>query len=315
MMTDKTYSHQPVLTDEIVSFLSLKEDGVGRIIDGTVGYGGHSSLLLNKNAQAELLGIDRDGKALSSARKSLAFAHGRVHLFQGNFSNLKDFANRLGWHSVDRILLDLGISSPQIDDAARGFSHRLKGPLDMRMDTRSPITACCLLNKASVAELQQIFYRFGEIRRSRKLAEAIVARRKTKPWVTTDEFADLCEQVLGKSRPGKLPTPTLCFQAIRIAVNHELEELEMALDDALDLLVPKGRIAVISFHSLEDRIVKLKFREAATECICPPGLPLCRCDHKQILRLLTKKPVVPGEEEVKRNPRSSSAKLRVAEKL
>ena len=248
-----------------------------RLIDGTLGCGGHSSLILKANPQAQLLGIDRDGDALERAGEILDFAADRITLKRGNFSELADFSREVEWDSVDAILLDIGISSPQIDDAERGFALRLDGPLDMRMDKRSPLTASRLLNNSSETELARIFYEYGEEKRSRRLARAIAERREEKPFERTLEFAEFCEKVLGKSRPGKLPTPTKIFQALRIAVNDELGELKKALHDAIPLLKSGGRLAVISFHSLEDRIVKEFFREQAASCICPPGLPVCAC--------------------------------------
>jgi 16S rRNA (cytosine1402-N4)-methyltransferase len=308
------FKHLPVLYREVVEYLMVFK-GPCRIIDGTLGCGGHSSLILKANPQAQLLGIDRDRDALKRAGENLSFAEERVKLVRGNFSELSVFANDIGWESVDGILLDIGISSPQIDDAERGFALRLDGPLDMRMDRRSDITASRILNHRPESELADIFYKYGEERRSRRLARAIVERREEKPFERTLEFADFCEKVLGKSRPGKLPTPTKCFQALRIAVNDELGELERALDEALPLLKSKGRLAVISFHSLEDRIVKEFFREKAASCICPPGLPVCTCNHKAQIRILTKKPLTAKADEIEFNRRAASAKLRVAEKI
>jgi 16S rRNA (cytosine1402-N4)-methyltransferase len=302
------------MAGEVLKYLVVK-DGPVRFIDGTVGGGGHSSLILKKNLQAEVLGIDRDNEALARARTELSFAQNRIHLCRGQFSRLTDFAERNGWRSVDGILLDLGVSSLQLDDPERGFSHRLDGPLDMRMDRRSARTACRLLNQAPAEELAGIFREYGEIREHRRLAAAIVARRAQKPWSGTLELAALCEAVLGKSVPGKLPRPTLCFQALRLAVNDELAELDQALAAALALLVPGGRLAVISFHSLEDRMVKQFFQVAARDCVCPPGLPICVCKHRRELQIITRKPLRAAPEEVRDNRRAAPAKLRVAEKI
>lgn len=309
-----SFSHIPVLASEVVDNLVVK-DGPCRIIDGTVGYGGHSSLILRKNRRAVVLGIDRDGEALSHVRESLAFASDRVHLYRGEFSGLADFADEQGWSLIDGILLDLGVSSPQIDDPRRGFSHRLDGPLDMRMDKRSPITASRILNRYPEDDLKVIFREYGEIRRAGKLAAAIVARRMERPWEGTLELAELCERVLGRTRPGGPPAPTLCFQALRMAVNSELDNLAAALAAGLELLAPGGRFAVISFHSLEDRMVKRFFRREASECLCPPGLPQCVCGHKPRLRLVTRKVITAGENELKVNRRAASARLRVAERI
>jgi 16S rRNA (cytosine1402-N4)-methyltransferase len=307
------FKHLPVLYREVLEYLTF--DGPCRIIDGTIGSGGHSSLILKANPQAEILGLDRDGDALERAGEKLEFAGGRVRLKRGNFSELAEFAAEIGWNEVDAVLLDVGVSSPQIDDAGRGFSLRLDGPLDMRMDKRSQLTASRLLNRETETELARIFYEYGEERRSRRLAAAIVARRREKAFERTLEFAEFCESVLGKSRPGKLPVPTKCFQALRIAVNDELGELKRALEKAVPLLKKGGRLAAISFHSLEDRIVKEFFREQAASCVCPPELPVCVCKHQAQLKILTRKPLTARADEIKFNRRAASAKLRIAEKL
>ena len=308
------YSHIPVLPEEVLDFLNC-QTGKVRIIDGTLGCGGHSKLILERNDKAEVLGIDRDGDALIRARETLSFASGRTHLARGKFGDLTEHATAIGWDLVDGVLLDLGISSPQIDDSRRGFSHRLNGPLDMRMDKRSPNTASRLLNRETEDDLAKIFRDYGEISKSRALARAIVKRRETMPWTETSELVELCEKVLGNPRKRGLPAATLCFQALRIAVNDELGELKQGLENAIKVLKPGGRIAVISFHSLEDRIVKQFFREKATDCICPPGCPVCICDHRSEVKVLTSKPVMAGKAELEINRRSASAKLRVAEKL
>jgi len=307
------FKHLPVLYREVLEYLTF--DGPCRIIDGTLGCGGHSSLILKSNPQAELLGIDRDSDALERARESLRFAERRIKMVRGNFSELVSSANEYGWDSVDAVLLDVGVSSPQIDDSKRGFALRLDGPLDMRMDKRSQVTASRILNYRGETELANIFYEYGEERRSRRLARAIVERREEKPFERTLEFAEFCESVLGKSRPGKLPTPTKCFQALRIAVNDELGELKQALSEAVPLLKKGGRLAVISFHSLEDRIVKEFFKEQAASCVCPPGMPVCICDHPAQIKILTRRPVQAQADEIEFNRRAASAKLRVAEKL
>ena len=307
------FKHLPVLYREVLEYLTF--DGPCRIIDGTLGCGGHSSLMLKSNPQAELLGIDRDGDALERAKENIRFAERRIKMIRANFSELASSANEVGWDSVDGILLDVGVSSPQIDDSKRGFALRLDGPLDMRMDKRSQVTASRILNYRDETELADIFYQYGEERRSRRLARAIVERREEKPFERTIEFAEFCESVLGKSRPGKLPTPTKCFQALRIAVNDELGELKTALKEAVPLLKKGGRLAVISFHSLEDRIVKEFFKEQAASCICPPGMPLCICDHPAQVKILTRRPIRAQTDEIEFNRRAGSAKLRVAEKL
>jgi 16S rRNA (cytosine1402-N4)-methyltransferase len=298
----------------VVDLLLAGRRGPCRIIDGTIGNGGHSSLILQTNTAAEVLGIDRDDEALARAKTMLAFAESRVRLVHDRYSRLAARATEQRWRSVDAVLLDLGVSSPQLDDARRGFSHRLDGPLDMRMDRESGMTASRILNFTEEEELARIFYQYGEIRESRRLARAVVQRREQQPFQRTGEFAALCADVCGRSRRS-LPAATLAFQALRIAVNEELAELEQGLAAATDLLAPGGRLAVISFHSLEDRRVKQFFRRESTTCLCPPGLPVCICHHRPRLREITRKPVVANAAEVAANPRTACAKLRVAERL
>lgn len=308
------FSHVPVMYREVVEYL-MPTGGSCRIVDGTVGCGGHSALLLKQNPLAEVLGIDRDGEALERAEKALAFAAERCRLVRGEFGSLAEIARSIGWDNVDAVLLDIGVSSPQLDDARRGFSFRLDGPLDMRMDTRRGMTAARLANHASEAELAKIFSEYGEVSGSYKLARAVVARRREKLFATTVDFADFCESVLGRSRPGRLPSPTKVFQALRIAVNDELGELRRGLEGAVSILKPGGRLTVISFHSLEDRIVKNFFRDAAAACACPPGLPACVCRQIPRLKVVTRKPVTAGADELTANRRAASARLRAAEKL
>ena len=305
--------HLPVMPEEILYYFSTASNG--RIADCTVGYGGHSSLILDKYPESEIIGIDRDTQAIEYAEKRLEFAGNRIRIFHSEFSSLKECVQNAGWSGLDGILMDLGVSSPQIDNGERGFSFKNDGPLDMRMNRQSPMTAARVLNRFRQEDLADIFYKYGEIRESRRLARAIVERRKEKPWKNTGEFAELCGKVINSGRKKSIPPATLCFQALRIYVNRELEELEETLKDAVELLNRGGRIAVISFHSLEDRIVKHFFREAARECVCPPGLPQCVCSHKKSLKILTRKPVTAGKNEIRQNPRSACAKLRVAEKL
>ena len=310
------YGHIPVLPQQTVELLTGTRQGTCRIIDGTLGCGGHSALLLRKLPQAELLGIDRDADALARAEKVLAFADGRIRLMQSDFASVRSAAQSAGWDDgVDMILLDLGVSSPQIDDPERGFSFRHEGPLDMRMDRRSPLTASRVLNTYPEQELARIFREYGELREANRLARAVVAERRLAPFETTGAFARLCERVLHRAvRKNAPPAPTLCFQALRIEVNDELGQLRKALQDALALLKPKGRIAVISFHSLEDRIVKQFFQSMAESCKCPPGCPVCICNWKPKLRILTRKPVTAETDELRANPRAACAKLRAAEK-
>lgn len=268
------FGHIPVLPRQTVGLLTGERQGRCRVIDCTLGCGGHSALILKKLPEALLLGIDRDADALARAEKALAFADGRVRFAQSDFASIKTVAQAAGWDDgVDMILLDLGVSSPQIDDPQRGFSFRYEGPLDMRMDKRSELTASRVLNTYSERELDRIFREYGELRESRRLARAIVEERAKAPFERTSEFARLCDSVLKRYlRKNAPPAPTLCFQALRIEVNDELGQLERALEDAVGLLNPKGRIAVISFHSLEDRIVKHFFQSMAETCKWSAGV-------------------------------------------
>lgn len=311
-----TFHHIPVLAEGVLEHLVFPTDRKVRMIDGTLGGGGHSSLLLEKYPDLELLGIDRDEMALENAAKKLSFAGSRVHLRHGEYAGMKEYAQEIGWEKVDGILLDIGVSSPQIDLPERGFSWRNEGPLDMRMDQSSDVTAGRVLNFSSEEELTRIFREYGELRSAAKLARAVVEQRAVSFFGTTADLVALCDKTLGKSPPGKLPIPTLVFQALRIAVNRELEQLEEGLAGAAELLNPGGRLAVISFHSLEDRIVKEFFRRESVQCVCPPGLPVCCCGHKAVLSLpLRFKVVTASKEELKNNPRAACAKLRIAEKM
>jgi len=249
----------------------------------------------------------------SSALEEQGFGN-RAKLYRGSYSAMSAFAAQVGWSAVDGILLDIGVSSPQIDDPARGFSYRQDGPLDMRMDTRSPISAASLLNTESEQELKRIFRKYGEERKAGAVARAVVRRRESKPWERTGEFAELLDAVAWRRRGGP-PAPACCFQALRIAVNDELGELERGLRAAVSLLRPGGRVVAISFHSLEDRIIKHFFRDEAITCVCPPDCPMCICDKVATLKVITRRPVRAGEEELSRNRRASSAKMRVAERL
>ncbi len=310
-----TFAHIPVLPEEVVKYMSMGP--LNRWIDGTLGGGGHASLLLKAHPEAELLGIDRDDHALSHAREVLNFGGKRVHTRKGRYSEMSFFAEDEGWEKVDAILLDIGVSSAQIDNGSRGFSFRMDGPLDMRMDSSSPLTASRILNHYPAEELERIFREYGELDggSARRLSLAILERRELEPFSGTLDFAALCEKVLRKPRRNAPPVATLPFQALRIAVNGELDELHEGLERAVELLSPGGRLCVISFHSLEDRIVKNFFRDMALSCKCPPGLPVCTCGWSPKLNVATKHPVVAGEKELAENPRAACAKLRVAVKI
>ena len=305
--------HQSVLLNEVVEAFPFGEEKK-LLIDGTLGNGGHSAALLRKYPGLHILGIDRDTDALERAARTLAFAKDRVTLVHGNFSDLAGKLEEYGAEKADGILLDIGVSSPQLDDPARGFSWRAEGPLDMRMDRTSPENASRLLNRAPEAELAEIFREYGELRSARKLAAAVVETRQKKPFATTMDLVELCDRVLGKSRPGTLPMPTLVFQALRIAVNDELGELRQALKAAVDGVAPGGRLTVIGCHSLEDRIVKRFFKEEAASCVCPPGLPVCICGKQASLKIVTPHALTATDEERTANRRSACAKLRIAEK-
>ncbi len=307
--------HIPVLAEETLRLLMPDCTKACRIVDGTLGFGGHSSLILKSNPQAELLGIDRDRAALASSAERLAFAGGRAHLVHDVFSHLAEQTERIGWDGVDGILLDIGVSSPQIDNPERGFSWKGNGPLDMRMNSGHGRTAADILRESGQDELTRIFRDYGEIREASALARAVIAQRQVEAIERCDQFTAVCDKVLGRRcKQGGLPAPTLPFQALRIAVNDELGELERALDGAMKILKPGGRLCVITFHSMEDRIVKQFFRDKAAECKCPPGYPVCVCGWKAELEIVTKKPVTASEQELAANSRSSCAKLRAAER-
>lgn len=300
--------HEPVLLQEVLAGLLPAE----RVIDGTLGAGGHTRAMLEAGAGI-VLGMDRDPAALAIARENLAVYGDRARLVHASYLQMAEEARRLGWEHVDAILLDLGLSSMQLDTAARGFAFMHEGPLDMRFDpTSSQPTAAELVNTLDPDELADIFYQYGEEQHSRKLARAIVQAR---PLETTKQLAAVIEQAMPRRRGDKIHPATRVFQALRIAVNDELGAVEKVLPLAIDLLRAGGRLGVISFHSLEDRIVKQAFKLASTDCICPPNVPICVCGHVATVRLINRKPITATEAEIARNPRSRSAKLRIVEKL
>ncbi|MBR7121826.1 MAG: 16S rRNA (cytosine(1402)-N(4))-methyltransferase RsmH [Lentisphaeria bacterium] len=309
------FNHIPVLKDAVLQVLKFAPSQPLRLIDGTVGGGGHSALLLERYPKMELIGIDRDDMALSAAGRSLNFAGSRVKLVRGCYADIAAVAVENGWDNVDGVLLDIGVSSPQLDIPERGFSWRNDAVLDMRMDRRSELTAGRWLNRTSESEMARVFREYGEIKRAGALAKKAVEMREKKPFAMTSDLVALSDAVLGRARAGELPHPTLVFQAVRIAVNDELKQLETGLRSAVSILNPGGRIAVISFHSLEDRIVKNYFRKESSQCVCPPGLPVCCCGHRAQLKLLTKGAITASADEVAENSRSACAKLRAAEKI
>jgi 16S rRNA (cytosine1402-N4)-methyltransferase len=303
-------SHVPVLLEEVVDGLRIEPGG--RYIDATVGGGGHAcEILAASSPDGVLLGLDRDPNALEVAGARLVGYSGRFELVHSSFAHLAEVAAAHDFVRVDGILLDLGLSSLQLADADRGFSFQVDGPLDMRFDTTSSdSTAADLINQLSWEELADILYEYGEETQSRRVARAIIEAR---PLHTTRQLADVIEQAVGRRR-GRLHPATLAFQALRIAVNEELTALERALPQAVDLLVSGGRLVVIAFHSLEDRVVKRFMRRESRDCICPPELPVCTCGHEATLRVVTRGPIRPTDEEVRMNPRSRSARLRIAER-
>jgi 16S rRNA (cytosine1402-N4)-methyltransferase len=310
-----TAFHRPVLLEEAVAFLNCRPGGI--YVDGTVGGGGHARAVLERTSPDGLLvGIDRDEEALREASRSLAPFGSRVILVKGTYADLRAVLSARAIGSVQGVLLDLGVSSHQLDTPERGFSFSLEGPLDMRMDRSSGAAARDLVQRAGETELARIFRDFGEERFARRIARAIVEQRRREPIGTTVALAALIARVVpgGAGEGQRIHPATRVFQALRIAVNRELEELERGLEEGIEALIPGGRLVVISFHSLEDRRVKENFRSWERTCTCPPGIPVCTCRAEARAKVLTKKPVRPGIPEAEANPRARSARLRAAER-
>lgn len=302
--------HHPVLYHEIIHV--LRPRGGGHYVDGTVGAGGHAwGILHSSQPDGMLLGMDIDPQALDLAENKLAEFGDRVRLVRASYTSLPEQITRLGWVAVDGIVLDLGVSSMQLDTQERGFSFMADAPLDMRFDPENPVRAMDLVNKLSVGELADILYQYGEERRARQVSRLIV---KSRPIHTTRQLADIVSQGTSSGRKGLHPA-TRTFQALRIAVNQELDALEAVLPQAVASLAPGGRLAVIAFHSLEDRIVKRYFQRESRDCLCPPRQPKCTCGHHAQIQLVHRRPIRPQASEVDENPRARSARLRVAEKL
>lgn len=302
--------HLPVLYHEIIQ--ALQPQSPGKYVDATVGAGGHAwGILENSAPDGLLLALDRDPQALAIACQRLSVFKDRLTLVHGSYTDLLDEMLRIGWQSVNGIVFDLGLSSMQLDTPERGFSFQSDGPLDMRFDPTQPQDAAELVNTLPENELADLIWRYGEERGSRRIAAALVRAR---PVTTTRQLAEIVSKSMGGQR-GRIHPATRTFQALRIAVNQELQAVERVLPQAVQALAPGGRVAIISFHSMEDRLVKHFFREESRDCICPPEQPDCQCEHKASLKLITKHPILPDEKETLTNPRARSARLRVAERL
>ncbi|WP_455582075.1 16S rRNA (cytosine(1402)-N(4))-methyltransferase RsmH [Dysosmobacter sp.] len=307
------YIHKPVLLHECVSALAIHPDGV--YVDGTLGRAGHSLEIASRLTTGRLICIDRDMAAIDAARARLAPYLERVTLVHSNFSRLEEILREAGVGGADGMLFDLGVSSPQLDDASRGFSYMQDAPLDMRMDLDAPLTAGEIVNTWSGEELRRILYEYGEERYAPAIARAIVRARENGPVRTTLELVEIIKSAMPPAALREKQHPAKrSFQAIRIAVNGELDALPPMLRGAVEGLNCGGRLAVITFHSLEDRIVKRTMQDLARGCTCPPSFPVCVCGKKPKIKILTRKPIVSGEAELEENPRARSAKLRVAEK-
>ena len=307
------FHHVSVLLDECIEGLNIKPDGI--YVDGTLGGAGHSYHIAEELTTGRLIGIDRDPVALKAARERLSPFADRVTLVHSNFCRMGQVLQELGISCVDGILLDLGVASPQLDDGSRGFSYMTDAPLDMRMDNGDALSADTVVNTWSYEELKRILYDYGEERYAPAIAAAIVRKREVSPIRTTLELVDVIRSAMPPAALREKQHPAKrTFQAIRIAVNDELNSVSKAMDAAIPCLNPGGRLAVITFHSLEDRIVKNAMAAAAKGCICPPEFPVCVCGRKPQVTVLTRKPIVSGEEELERNPRARSAKLRICEK-
>lgn len=308
------FSHRSVLLDECIENLNIDPNGI--YIDGTAGGGGHSYEIAKRLTGGRLIAIDQDEAAIEAAGKRLSEFGDRVTIVRNNFSNIADVCRELDIKKINGVLLDLGVSSYQLDTAERGFSHNADAPLDMRMDRRNQLDAYTVVNLYPEDKIRKIIYDYGEDRFAPKIAAAIVRRREIKPIETTGELVDVIKSAIpAAAREGGHHPAKRTFQAIRIEVNGELSVIQPAIESASELLTPGGRIAIITFHSLEDRIVKQSYVKLAEGCTCPPRIPVCVCGNKPKVKIISKKPILPTDTEIEENPRSRSAKLRVAEKL
>lgn len=309
------FKHETVLLNEAVENLNINPKGI--YVDGTLGGGGHSELICSKlDEDGLLIGIDQDKDALEFAKEKLRKHKNKLEFINDNFSNIKNILDKLNIEKINGVVLDLGVSSYQLDKGERGFSYMQDADLDMRMDRRKDLTAKGVVNSYSEDELFKVIKLYGEERWALRIAKFIVQERKEKEINTTGELVDIIKKAIpvGARRNGPHPAKRT-FQAIRIEVNNELGILEETVNDIVDVLKPQGRISIITFHSLEDRIIKNAYKELSKGCICPPEFPICKCDKKPKVKIITRKPIYPSDIEVNQNPRSRSAKLRIAEKI
>jgi len=306
--------HLPVLLNECIENLNIKPDGI--YVDGTFGRGGHSGEIVKRLTSGKLIAIDRDAQAFCEARELINSCLGKIECIHGNFSDIQELLKKAGYRCVDGMLFDLGVSSPQLDTSERGFSYMQDAPLDMRMDTGEEQTAFNAVNTWSEETLKKVFYEFGEERYGGQIARAIVRKREREQITTTFELNSVIFSAIPSAARREAQHPSKrVFQALRIAVNDELGSISSMLEKAPEMLKDNGRICVISFHSLEDRIVKNSFLACTKGCICPRDFPICVCGFKPTLRVITKKPITPRQDELDANPRARSAKLRVAERV
>lgn len=308
------FKHISVLLDETIDGLDIKPDGI--YVDGTLGGGGHSYEMLKRlSPKGRLIGIDQDGEALKAAGERLKEFENQITLVRSNYCEIDKVLKELNVEKVDGILLDIGVSSYQLDNLERGFSYKSDAPLDMRMDTRQELTAADVVNTYSENELFKIIKDYGEDKFAKNIAKHIVLARKEKPLETTKELSEVIKRAIPMKVQAKGGHPAKkTFQAIRIEVNQELTVLKESIDKMIDLLKPNGRICIITFHSLEDRIVKTKFRENENPCTCPPNFPVCVCGKKSKGKVITRKPIIPSEDEIEENKRAKSSKLRIFER-
>lgn len=307
------FNHRSVLLEEVIDGLAVRSDGI--YVDGTLGGAGHASQVCRRlSAKGRLVGIDQDADAIAAAKQRLEPFGQIAEIVRSNYADMVNVVHELGIQKVDGILLDLGVSSFQLDTLKRGFSYREDAPLDMRMDDRQELTAAEVVNSYTESQLFQVIHRYGEDKFAKNIAKHIVAERQKEPIQTTGRLAEIIDQSIPMKfkRQGGHPAKRT-FQAIRIEVNQELAVLEQNIDDMIDLLKPEGRFCIITFHSLEDRIVKNAFRKAENPCTCPPDFPVCVCGKESKGKVLTRKPMLPSDEEMEINPRSKSAKLRIFE--